>query len=485
MNTRALSWVLIVASAVALWTIRLNSPPDLMTSDQERPASYVLDAVRNGHWVCQRDWTGDITSKPPMYTWLAALATLPFDHINRFSLTLPAALSTVAIGLIIFTVGEAQFGWAAGFLGAMMYLLSFVAAKQVVLVRTDGLFALTVTLTALAGYRAWTKGGGWIWFWLAAAMSTLTKGPLGVGLGAMGLLAAVWEFRSGTPAPLKGNQINGIVVYLALVVGWFLWAYSQMGHALLDKLLSRELVGNAMQAHDMHVVPGQWFYKPPLYFLSRLAPWSLFACLGFWRVCWKPAVTSAERRFERFLFCWFFVGLVPFSLAASQRADHLFPLMPAAALLGGRELARLLERKTRGWIIATAAPVLVISLGLIAVYYNVVRRKQQDIVRTVGMSRLAGEVRAQGGKDFPLVYVDAPFALQFYLNTMEPAVSMERATELLRGSPPAFAAVRDFPALQKQLGPAAAGVHEVARWPDAGEAFVRIIGNRPRLMRPE
>src|SRR5205085_4348258 len=57
----SLSWVLVVAGAVALWAVRLTGPPDLMNWDQERPSAYVLDAVRNGHWACQRDWTGDIT----------------------------------------------------------------------------------------------------------------------------------------------------------------------------------------------------------------------------------------------------------------------------------------------------------------------------------------------------------------------------------------------------------------------------------------
>jgi len=64
-------------------------------------------------------------------------------------------------------------------------------------------------------------------------------------------------------------------------------------------------------------------------------------------------------------------------------------------------------------------------------------------------------------------------------------VSAERAAELLRGSSPVFVAVHDFAALQKQLGTDASKAYEVASWPETGEAFVRIVGNRPRLTRPE
>jgi len=42
----------------------MGAPPNLLDQDQERPAAYVLDVIKNGNWLCQRDWTGDITSKP-------------------------------------------------------------------------------------------------------------------------------------------------------------------------------------------------------------------------------------------------------------------------------------------------------------------------------------------------------------------------------------------------------------------------------------
>ena len=131
--------------AVSIFVIALSGMPNLM--DNERHvAAYVLDAVQNGNWICQRDTTGDIASKPPMYTWIAALATLPFGRINRFSLSLPSALATLAVGLIIFRIGRAQLGWQSGFLAALAYLLSPLADRQVTLPRYDGLFTVPVAL---------------------------------------------------------------------------------------------------------------------------------------------------------------------------------------------------------------------------------------------------------------------------------------------------------------------------------------------------
>lgn len=465
---------------VALAAIRLLAPPDLMRFDQERQAANVLDVVRNGHWICQQEWTGEIASKPPLYNWLAAVATLPVGRINRFTVCLPAVLATVVVALLVVATGRTRFGWQAGLLGAMAYLLSPSAVKQVALVRTDGLFALTVTLGALAAYRAWRLGRGWVWFWLAVAASTLTKGPLGFALAAIGLLAVFWEWRTGHRAPIKGSQVAGVIWFVVLVVGWFGLAYAGMGQALINKLFVQELAGNAIHAHDMTVFPGRWFYKPPLYFLIRFAPWSLAACIGFWRVCFRPAVDDEERRFERFLFCWFFGGLVFFCLGASQRGDHLMPLLPATAWLAGRELARLFRGRRFAVVWPALLPVVLIALGVVGYDQFTKPGKNVDVQRTVGMQELAAEIRARGGDDVPLVYMDAPFALQFYRNTMQPAISAERAAARLRGDAPIYVAVRDFAALQQQLG--GTPVYEILRWPEKGEPFVRIVGNRPQFL---
>src|SRR5689334_4168133 len=81
----------IIALALLLFALRLFSPSNFLDQDQERPASYILDVLKNGNWLCQRDFTGDITSKPPLYTWICALLSLPFGRVTLFALWLPGA----------------------------------------------------------------------------------------------------------------------------------------------------------------------------------------------------------------------------------------------------------------------------------------------------------------------------------------------------------------------------------------------------------
>ena len=485
--TRPPAWAayaFLSAIALALFCIRLTGAPDLMDNDQERPSAYVLDAVCNGHWLCQRDATGDITSKPPLYTWLAALATLPGGRIHRVTLDLPSALATMLTAWLIFAAGQKRFGWHAGWLGAAGFLLSGVALKAVGLARTDALFALGVAVAALAAFNAWTRGGGWIWFWLAAAAAALTKGPLGVLLAAAGLLAAIWEQRSGTPLRLRGGHTAGVLLFILLAGGWFALAYREMGPPLVDKMISRELVGHITTETGQPKVPGAHFLKPLIYFLVRFVPWSLLAGVGFWRVVYRPSPDPGQRRFERFLFCWFWAGLLVFSLTTHQRSDLLFPLLPAAALLAGRELARATAAIRPTLVFRATALVAVVVLAGLLRLDRWAAARNPFVRRTVGMEELARVIRDQGGDEFPLTHVDDPFALQFYLNTARPMVSFDRAARLLRDDSAAFVVVRDWAKLRASLGPDSPELHELARWPASGEPFVRIVSNHPKLELP-
>jgi len=153
---------------LGMFVIALTGCPELMDNER-RSGGYGLDAVQNGHWLIQRDITGEIASKPPMLTWMAGLVTLALGRLTRFALYLPSALATLGVAWAILYAGRSRFGWQAAFFGALTYLLSPMGDKQVMTARYDGLFALPVTLGALAAFRAWNLGRGWTWLWLASA----------------------------------------------------------------------------------------------------------------------------------------------------------------------------------------------------------------------------------------------------------------------------------------------------------------------------
>lgn len=435
----------------ALFGLRLLGPADLTDNDQERPASYVLDAVQNGHWLIQRDAYDDIASKPPLFTWLAGLATACAGRISRLTLYLPSAASVVGMAWLVWAAGRTHFGSLAGLLAGLSLVLSQYGFKHVVLARNDALFAGTVSLAALAAWRAWTGGRGWTAFWLAAAAATLAKGPLGVLLAAGGLLAAAWERGPGR-CPIHGKRFLPCTgLWLALVGGWFVLAWLEAGDDLIHKQLGRELAGHLTGAEAGGKAPFSEPWLPLLYFLSRYAPWSLAACAGFWRVWRRPAEDGTERRFERFLFCWFAVGLVVFSIAPHKRPDLLLPLIPAAALLSGRELAGWLRRRPAGRVERAAVLGSAVVLAGLALAQPQGRATATEVLNTRAQRELAAWWEAAGLPGVPLTFVEHTLTAQFYLNRHQAVVSPEQAARLLQGDAACALITRDLAAVRRFL----------------------------------
>jgi hypothetical protein len=376
----------------------------------------------------------------------------------------------------------------------------------------DGLFPFTTTLAALAAFAAWTRRRGWIWFWLAAAVGTLTKGPVTVVVGAAGLVAAFSRGTGLQPVHPVGSasaealgsrgtglqpvqsdhskgfktvprqlieNIVGILLFLLITLGWFGASCEVMGRAVYEKLILTGLLGQSVQTHNGHW-PGQQFYAPPLYLLSRFFPWSILACINIWRIWKRPAPDLAARRFERFTACWLLVGLVPFCIAPHQRADLIAPLYPPAALLAGRELAHLLRAcSARLRALLYAGGTALALLGFI-IKYDLMAKNEPSVVMTLSVRELAESIAQQVGPDFPLTHTDDPFALQFYLNTMRPTVSYEEAAQLLKGNAAAYVVVCSPGELHLDRFPEGKPVYDVAQSARAGYHHVlHVLSNRP------
>ena len=430
----------IAGLAILMFLLRMAAPSNLLDQDQERPAAYVLDAVRNGNWLCQRDLSGDITSKPPMWTWLAAGFSVMCGEVNRFTLYLPNALAALATAMITVAVAGRFFGARVAFYAGLATLLHTAGFKEMGLARTDGVFALTVALTAVLAYRSWRTGRGWTWFWLAAAISTLTKGPLGLAFASCGLLAHFWERKTDNSITLRGSHWLGISLFFLVSGGWFYLSYLDQGQALIDKMIGRELVGH-LATSNKGAIPGTVFWKSPMYYLARTLPWSLLGCAGLWRIWKRPASDPNERRLERFLFCSFLGGMAILSIAPHQRADLLWPLLPAAALISAREL----DLRTRHWSRRKANLSIAVLIALMmagyAVSYFVINPRKSVVKETIALQTMAEQLKARVGAEFPLTHVNDLSALQLYLNTARPWVSAERAATLLRSSEAAFVGV--------------------------------------------
>jgi 4-amino-4-deoxy-L-arabinose transferase-like glycosyltransferase len=474
------AWLLagaaIAVLAATMYMLRLAGPSDLAVGAQDRTAGYVLDVLQNRRWLAPFDATGGVMTKPPLHVWFSAGIGHALGQFNRFSLTLPSAIMTLLTAWLVWRLTARYLGEPAGFFAAVAYLLSLLTAKQIALVRPDATLAMMTTAAAFLAVEAWHRGRGWTLFWLAAALATLAKHPLGMVLPLAGLLAVLWERWGPAPLPLRGRMWPGMLLFVLLVGGWFLLAWLQVGQPLIDMLFKKELVGHAI-ADGKGRRFGHGFYKPLGYFLWYFGPWSIFCIIGLCRVLWRPAADDRARRFERFIFCMLVAGLAIFSLGGHQRPDHLMVLIPAAAMLAGRELVMLRESLAPRVLWPVRVGLIAGSFTLLACYYHLVRPGENDAVETAVVQHAAEQLSRE--KHFRIVHVDSVPALRIFLRQTDANVDARQAAELLAQDAPVVVTVR-HPGVLLLTVDESVQLFEWARWPfQGGSLDFSVVSNRP------
>jgi 4-amino-4-deoxy-L-arabinose transferase-like glycosyltransferase len=461
----------------ALFLLAVTGYPNLMDNER-RVAAYALDVMQNGHWIAQHDSIGDFMSKPPGLTWLVVLFSRCTGGLTLFSLYAPTALATLGVALVMFRAGRRHFGERAGFLAALMYLLSYVTDKQLTSARYDGLFALPVLIGALAAYRGWREGKGWFTFWVAMAVGGMVKGPLVFLLALAGLLALLLERDTGQLFRWRWQHAAGIAAFLIICGAWLVPIWIGHRDEFINKMIRQELVTQAVSDYGKYV-PGQRFWEAPLSTLIDFLPWTPLGVLALVKAL-RRAARNDGRSFERFLACWFVGALLMFAIAAHQRGRLTWPIIPALALLSGRELDLWLQRFPERLVYRWAAGISIVVIAASALSHHFLLRYSRKCQETLALRDLAFLLRDKLGDKPDVAYVDAPFSVQFYLGYLRFNAHAKEAAALLN-SPKATYVVASHRATPQIVGPVTNEVFHLYRWPARGEPRIELLSNRPAL----
>jgi len=168
-------------------------------------------------------------------------------------------------------------------------------------------------------------------------------------------------------------------------------------------------------------------------------------------------------------------------LAAHHRARLIYPVVPAAALLAGRELERWVRRLTPTALLGAAAALGVAAL-VVAAHPHLAGRGPDRAERgTVAAETLARSLQALGPGEFPLTYADPGGPLQVWLSTRRVVAPIDQLARLLTGPVAAFVVVEPTSGAERALEGHA---KEVFRWPAGPHPQGRILSNHPRLEWP-
>jgi 4-amino-4-deoxy-L-arabinose transferase-like glycosyltransferase len=476
-------WLMIVLITVwaLLFAMRLLGPVDLVTKSQGLTLSYLVDIISNGSWVTAQDNLGDPASKPPLHNWLSVMSVLVFGR-NWFAAALPGALATLATALWLVWWGGRNLGVRTGYAAGFVFLLSQLTVSLLPVVRPDTLFTLCVAVAAGYAFEAWRGDRSWWPFWIWVTLAGLTKGPLGLVLAAAGLTAALVLKSDGERRPRWDGMWLGLLVFLALNIGWFVAAWLTLGSAFVNEVIVEELVGHAIH-NDRGDSLVTTFWQPTAYLLGRFLPWSVLLFWAVPRVIRRPADDLEERALERFLTAWLVVGLALFSFVGHKRADLIAPLVPPAALLVGRQLADWSRDWSRIRMLVTSGLTTVVLLAGFTYYQHVSRARNPLIRLSVAQHAFTEELQVRIPDGDGLVYTTGDRHPQFYYipqfayGTLHQLVEVDRALELLSGSEPVWIVAQDAELLMELAEKR--GLQPTVLL--SGDEGVALVSNHPRF----
>ncbi|HEX5136014.1 MAG TPA: glycosyltransferase family 39 protein [Planctomycetota bacterium] len=332
---------------------------DLWNPDEPRYAEVAREMRETGEWLVPHLNGAIYAEKPPLFFWLSALGQMAGLGFNAGRVV--AGLAFAGTLLLTWSLARRLLGDRAGLLAAAV----LGTAVFFPWLGRFGVLDVVLAFFVTVAVYGWIRGGPWIvLFYVGMGTAVLVKGPVGIALALMGVLA--WRFRGGSgaeAAPPEGcggpwHLAWGPLLTAAIIAAWLWPACVRGGPAYTDAILWKQNVGRAVGSWS-HARPF-WYYVP---LLSLLFPWVLF-------LPWAAPWAWRREGLPRAMLLWAGAGFLFFSLVSGKRDRYLTPLFPPFAIVVGAwlgagvatPLARRAARFANAFFLGAGVGLLLASL---------------------------------------------------------------------------------------------------------------------------
>lgn len=307
--------------------------------------------------------------KPPFYYWTTAVFYRGLG-VSEFSARLSSAVLALVGVLFVFFFARRIFSPRAGFLSAIILLTSgeyFVLGRAastdlgLAVMLTMGFGCFYLGLTDPSPHRAYFSLASYVFFGLAV----LAKGPIGILLPVLVILG--YFVMTGQYQKVYQIQLlPGLLLFLLVVAPWHVLVIERHRFAFVASFFLNHNLARFFTRLHHHAQPAYYFL---VVILVGFFPWSGFLPAALRRI---PALYRRRREpaEEALLFLWMWAVALTlfFSLSQSKLAGYILPVIPALAILVGKEWDDFLnapgDSAARLWIgcylyVALAAVIMV------------------------------------------------------------------------------------------------------------------------------
>jgi len=293
--------------------------------------------------------------KPVGIYWLQAAAVKLTGHDVEAPLwvyRLPSVIGATLCVLAAFWMARAFMGPAGALLVGGFVGLAIIVGVEARLAKTDAVLFATIIIAQGAMARMWLKDPGErMWglsflFWTALAAGVLIKGPVGlmvVGLTIVALMAmkrkVAW-FKAAAP-------LVGFLWFLLLVSPWFVAIWIATDGTFFTEAIGRDLLGKVGQGQESHGAPPLTHFGAMFGVFWPLPAFLLLSIPLIWKERASPLVV--------FSFAWFVPSWIIFELVATKLPHYTMPLLPALAMPVAAALLDGAGEHAKKWMRVVAA----------------------------------------------------------------------------------------------------------------------------------
>ncbi len=260
--------------------------------------------------------------KPPLLYWLTALS-FRILGINEFAARLVPAMSALLGVLATFIFADRAMGRPRAVMATAILATAPLYAVMAQVLTTDMLLSAMTTIAIFSLFLYFKEGGIWCWIaYVAVALATLTKGPVGIALPALTMVVFLWWERALRGAIRRFHAIAGGILIVAIVAPWFT-AISLREPGFLDFYFIGEHIRRIFDSSFSHGEPA-YFYIPVV--ILGLLPWSLLVPF----LTWRRMTPNPARRYC-VLAALVIIGT--FSASSGKLIPYIIPAFPPLAVL--------------------------------------------------------------------------------------------------------------------------------------------------------
>jgi 4-amino-4-deoxy-L-arabinose transferase-like glycosyltransferase len=337
MNSAFKTLMILLALLLPALLVGLGERP-VYKIQEVRIAETAREMLASGDWAVPR-YNGDMRlQKPPLPYWLTA-ASYRMGGVDAVTTRLPALLFGLLAALMMWNWVRRESGLKIAANSVLVLVASYIGLRYLRSGEADAVLMFFISAASMLGYDllhgrqdAWRK----LLFGLALGLGFLTKGPAGLAIPLLTLLAmAIMEKRAGRlqPSVQQFFSLPGVALLLIAAFGWYAWIIWQLPDA------AQHFFGTQVDetfVSGTHAKPAWWYLA---HLFEFFAPWGVLLIPAGW-MAYRQRHSATMPALLRFAWVWLAVVFVLLTATVNKQMQYALLFAPPLAIILGHYLAQ-------------------------------------------------------------------------------------------------------------------------------------------------